>query len=67
MSNMNTAGIRTTGRAFEGQFFAVYRGESLGDAIMRHRRANGIGPLVLMRDFNAVQAAGRRARYSLAA
>jgi hypothetical protein len=65
MGKANSIGINAE-RAFQNQFFVVHRGETLGDAIVRHRQAHGVGPLVLMRDFNAA-AAERRVRHSVGA
>lgn len=66
MSNAFATAIQTTERAFQSQFFAVHLGETLGEAVARHRRAHGVGPLVLMRDYN-VAAVACRVRHSVAA
>lgn len=66
MNPQHPTGVRTAGRAFRNQFFVVCRGETVGEAMERHYRTSGVGPLILMRDYNAVPA-GFRPRHSRAA
>lgn len=57
---------RTMELGLQNQALVIRRGETLGGAIVRHRRAHGLGRLVLTRDLNA-RSAGRAASLQAAA
>ena len=61
MSTYGLTGSESNERAYQNQFFVVRRGETLGSAVIRHRRDHGAGPLLLMRDFNRAPV-GRQGR-----
>lgn len=57
---IQTQTARAPARDCRRQMFVVMLGESLHDAVVRHRGAYGPGPLIMARNFNSVPA-GRRA------
>ena len=50
MNSHNFGGM--AGELVERRLFAMRRGETIGEAVRRHRRERAMGQLAMMRDYN---------------
>lgn len=66
MTNGNLMAVGGSRSAARDESLTVWRGETLGEAVRRHWRLNGAGPVVLRRNLNT-GSAGHRVRCGMAA